>query len=98
MSKKRRNYTREFKQEALALWRSSGKRAQQIEDDLSISPGLLYKWKSDAQREGEAAFPGYGQVRASEAEVRQLQRELAVAREERDILKKAVAIFAHPKA
>ena len=98
MSKKRRNYTREFKQEALELWRSSGKSAQQVEDDLGISHGLLYKWKGDVQREGAAAFPGHGQVSASEAEVRQLQRELAVVREERDILKKAVAIFAHPKA
>jgi transposase len=98
MSKKRRNYTREFKQEALELWRSSGKSAQQIEEDLGISHGLLYKWQGDVQRAGEAAFPGHGQVSASEAEVRQLQRELAVVREERDILKKAVAIFAHPKA
>ncbi len=47
MSKKRRNYTREFKQEALQLWETSGKSAQQIEADLGITHGLLYKWRGD---------------------------------------------------
>ena len=97
MSKKRRNYTREFKQEALQLWESSGKSAQQIEADLGITHGLLYKWRGDAQRAGEHAFPGHGQVNASDAELHQLRRELAEMREERDILKKAVAIFSRAK-
>jgi transposase len=97
MSKKRRNYTREFKQEALQLWESSGKSAQQIEDDLGITHGLLYKWRRDAQQAGEDAFPGHGQLKASDAEMHQLRRELAEMREERDILKKAVAIFSQGK-
>ena len=97
MSKKRRTYTREFKQEALQLWETSGKSAQQIEGDLGITHGLLYKWRGDVQRAGEAAFPGHGQVNASDAEMHQLRRELAEMREERDILKKAVAIFSQGK-
>ena len=97
MSKKRRNYTREFKQEALQLWETSGKSAQQIEADLGITHGLLYKWRGDAQRAGENAFPGHGQVKDSDAEMHQLRRELAEMREERDILKKAVAIFSQGK-
>jgi transposase len=97
MSKKRRNYTREFKQEALQLWESSGKSAQQIEADLGITHGLLYKWRRDAQQAGEDAFPGHGQLKASDAEMHQLRRELAEMREERDILKKAVAIFSQGK-
>ena len=97
MSKKRRNYTREFKQEALQLWETSGKSAQQIEEDLGITHGLLYKWRRDAEQAGEDAFPGHGQVKASEAEMHQLRRELAEMREERDILKKAVAIFSRAK-
>ena len=97
MSKKRRNYAREFKQEALQLWETSGKSAQQIEEDLGITHGLLYKWRGDAQRAGEDAFPGHGQVNASEAETHQLRRELAEMREERDILKKAVALFSRAK-
>ena len=97
MRKKRRNYTREFKQEALQLWERSGKSAQQIEDDLGITHGLLYKWRRDAQQAGEDAFPGHGQLKASDAEMHQLRRELAEMREERDILKKAVAIFSQGK-
>ncbi len=97
MSKKRRNYTREFKQEALQLWETSGRSAQQIEEDLGITHGLLYKWRRDAEQAGEDAFPGHGQVKASEAEMHQLRRELAEMREERDILKKAVAIFSRAK-
>jgi len=97
MSKKRRNYTREFKQEALQLWETSGKSAQQIEADLGITHGLLYKWRREAQQAGENAFPGHGQVNASDAEMNQLRRELAEMREERDILKKAVAIFSRAK-
>jgi transposase len=97
MSKKRRNYTREFKQEALQLWETCGKSAQQIEDNLGITHGLLYKWRRDAQQAGEDAFPGHGKVNASDAEMHQLRRELAEMREERDILKKAVAIFSRAK-
>jgi len=97
MSKQRRNYTREFKQEALQLWETSGKSAQQIEADLGITHGLLYKWRGDAQLAGADAFPGHGQVKASDAEMHQLRRELAEVREERDILKKAVAIFSRTK-
>ena len=97
MSKKRRNYTREFKQEALQLWETSGKSGQQIEADLGITHGLLYKWRGDSQLAGEAAFPGHGQVNANDTEMHQLRRELAEMREERDILKKAVAIFSQGK-
>ena len=97
MSKKRRNYTREFKQEALQLWETNGKSAQPIKDDLGITHGLLYKWRGDAQQAGEDAFPGHGQVNARDAEMHQLRRELAEMREERDIQKKAVAIFSRAK-
>ena len=97
MRKPRRSYTREFKEEALRLWETSGKSAQQIEADLGITHGLLSKWKQVARQAGTAAFPGHGKVSSDEAEVRQLRRELAAMREERDILKKAVAIFSRTK-
>jgi transposase len=44
--------------------------------------------------EGKEAFPGHGKMKASDEEVRRLRRELARTREERDILKKAIAFFA----
>ena len=95
MSKKRRQYTREFKLEALQLWQSSGKSAAQIEQDLGLTSGRLYRWKRDLKEAG--AFPGPGRQAGLEEELRRLRRELEITRQERDILKEAVGIFAAPK-
>ena len=93
METKRRTYTTEFKREALELWGSTGKSAARIESDLGITNGLLAKWKQRAEAEGQAAFPGKGRMSAEQERIRKLERELAIAKQERDILKKAVAIF-----
>jgi transposase len=97
MSKKRREYTREFKLEALRLWESSGKSAAQIEEDLGLTRGRLYRWKTVLQQAGDEAFPGHGRQVGMEEELRRLRRELEITRQERDILKEAVGIFAAPK-
>jgi|SRR5581483_8666665 len=94
----RKHYTREFKFEALELWRTSGKSAAQIERDLGIHKGQLHAWKRQFEKHGADAFPGHGHLPEPEAELRRLQRENAVLRQERDILKKAIAIFSEPKA
>ena len=97
MTKQKRQYTREFKLEALQLWASSGKSAAEIEDDLGISRGRLYHWKRVLNVAGEDAFPGQGRQSGAEEELRQLRRELALVKQERDILKKAVGIFSRAK-
>ena len=94
----RKHYTCEFKFEALELWRTSGKPAAQIERDLGIHKGQLHAWKRQFERLGADAFPGHGRLPEPEAELRRLQRENALLRQERDILKKAIAIFSEPKA
>jgi transposase len=96
MAKKRRTYTREFKLEAVQLWQTSGKSATQIEHELGIGGGCLYRWKRELAEGGENAFPGHGQLAADEERLRRLERENEILRQERDILKKAVAIFSHP--
>jgi transposase len=96
MTKTRRTYTREFKLEAVRLWQTSGKSAAQIECDLGIGGGGLYRWKRKLAEEGENAFPGHGRRTPEQERVRQLEREVEILRQERDILKKAVAIFSHP--
>jgi transposase len=96
MTKKRRNYTREFKIEAVHLWQTSGKSATQIEYDLDIGKGCLYRWKRELAEEGENAFPGHGRLAPDQERIRQLEREVRILRQERDILKKAVTIFSHP--
>ena len=89
----RKQYTRAFKLEALELQRTSGKSAAQIERDLGLYPGQLHAWKRQFKQDGAEAFPGSGNLKASEAELRRLQREVDLLRQERDILKKAIAIF-----
>ena len=97
MTKKRKTYTREFKLEAIELIKSSDKSIAQIERDLGLSSGQIHHWKRQLQRDGEEAFPGKGHHKAQEEQIRQLQRENEVLRQERDILKKAITIFAQAK-
>ena len=93
MSTIRKTYTSEFKQEALRLLETSGKSAAQIERDLGVGPGCLSRWKHQLSQKGDAAFPGHGRVRPEQERLRHLERENDLLRQERDILKKAVAIF-----
>ena len=97
MSKFRRTYTREFKREAVRLLESSGRPAARIEEELGIGGGCLLRWRKRLAEEGEHAFPGHGRMRPEQERIRELERENLVLQQERDILKKAVAIFSHPK-
>jgi transposase len=96
--KTRRTYSREFKLEALRLAETSGKSDSQVERDLGISRGCLYRWRAAVAAEGKQAFPGQGRLGPEQEELRQLKREIEILRQERDILKKAVAIFSHPSS
>jgi len=93
MQKEQRTFTREFKQEGVQLVRSSNKSQAQIARDLGIADSTLHHWCKEFAESGAQAFPGSGHQTAQEEEVRRLQRELEVTRQERDILKKALAIF-----
>ncbi len=97
MSERRKTYTREFKIEAVRLLETSGKSGHEIEDDLGIGRGQVYRWRKQLGEEkgNIRAFPGTGKPR--DEELVRLKRELAIIREERDILRKAVAIFSRPK-
>ena len=97
MKKVRKRYTREFKLEALQLLETSGKSAAEIERDLGIGSGNLYRWKEKLALDCQHAFPGHGRLTPEQERIRQLERENTILRQQRDILKKAVAIFSHPK-
>ena len=93
----RRRYTREFKLQALDMAETSGKSVAQIEDELGLAPGMMYRWKRQFQQAGKEAFQGQGKLADNEQELRRLRREVEQLREERDILKKAVGIFSQEK-
>jgi transposase len=91
--RKIRNYDKEFKFNAVKLYLQSGRSYQQVGDELGIPAATLAGWVIAHNKEGEQAFPGKGHLKPSDAEIAQLRKELAVTREERDILKKALGIF-----
>ena len=93
MAKQQKTYTKEFKREAVQLVKSSGKPMSQIARELGVSDSALYQWCKHLAEQGEQAFPGSGHQMAQEEEIRRLKRELEVARQERDILKKVVSIY-----
>ena len=92
--KDRKSYTREFKLEAVRLLNESDQPITDIARQLGVRRNLLYKWRETLTEKGEASFPGSGRKRDIEQENIQLKRELALVKEERDILKKAAVYFA----
>ena len=84
---------KEFKIEAVRLASEPGNTQAGIERDLGISQGIISRWKRELFISGEQAFPGKGHLKADDDELRRLKRENERLRRERDILKKAVAIF-----
>jgi transposase len=88
-------YTREFKLEAVRLSEQTEKSVAQIARDLGVPERVLYRWRRQLREAPEMAFPGKGHQSELEEEVRRLRRELERVQQERDILKKVVAIFSH---
>jgi len=82
----RRSFTIEFKQEAVQML-LDGHAASSVAERLGVATNLLYRWKSQLIQEcGPAASTLESRVRDLEMELRRVERE-------RDILKKALAIF-----
>ena len=88
----RKVYSREFKQEAVRLVRASDQSLAAVARDLGIDGNSLRKWKRAEMQHGVQAFPGQGH--SHDEELARLQREVVLLRQERDILKKAGALWA----
>ena len=86
MGERRRRFSEEFKREAVRLAFEGSQPVSQVARELDVRPDMLRRWRRRLR--GEEATPS---VEAQE--VGRLRRELARTREERDILKKALAIF-----
>ena len=89
----RRSFTPEFKRDAVRLV-EKGRTVTEVARDLGIARSLLQYWKRQLDAEGDSA-PAPATAGASDADrLRKLEKELRDVREERDILKKALAYFA----
>ena len=92
MSTKRayKQYTKEFKEEAVALVLEQGYSVAQAADSLGIKTSLLYKWKEIIEVEKE----GQDMSDNEREELKRLRKEVKELRMEKEILKKASAFFA----
>jgi transposase len=96
--KGRGSYSREFKEDAVRLVTDKGVPVTRVALDLGIHDNTIYKWMRQYGADPEGAFPGKGRMKPQDEELRRLQRENDVLKEEREILKKALAIFSKHRA
>jgi transposase len=89
------SYTKEYKQQALELWRASGRSAAKVAAELGIRPPLLYRW-ARTERPPANSPPGpkrLHSVEELEAEIRRLRAENTKLLEQREVLKKSLGIL-----
>ena len=93
-----RKYDKQFKEEAVKLVTEGGRQVTETARSLGIHENLLRTWKRKHREDPSGSFPGKGYVKPQDEELRRLQKENANLKEDREILKKALAIFSkHPR-
>lgn len=102
MAKRKRIYDLTFKREAVLMACEEGVKSKDVADQLGIHPNQLSRWKKQLRDQGElsqvTAKPvAPKSLKAEDVKLRQLERQLAEAREENEILKKAIGIFSQTK-
>ena len=93
MKKTRRKYDAEFKRQAVQMVTIDHKSRREVERALGLGQGIIYRWVREMQNDPKECFPGNGNLKPSQADVQKLLKEVEQLRRERDILKKALAIF-----
>ena len=93
MATRRRRFDKQFKLDALKMVSESDRSLSAVARDLGIHPNVLYRWRDEFEADAGDAFPGKGKLKREDEDLRKLRRELETVKEERDILKKALAVF-----
>jgi len=95
MSVQRRKYDSDFKHNAVKLTEEPGRTVADVSEGLGIGKDLLYRWRREHRSRKSLAFPGNGREALSlqQQRIRELEKNLKDTKMERDILKKAMAIF-----
>ena len=92
--KKRRTFTAEFKREAVRQLELGEVTPTELARKLGVPRNKLYRWQGELQQHGDNAFSRSSGANQLADENARLKKELEVAREEVEILKKAAAFFA----
>ncbi len=82
----RRQFSREFKLEAVRLVKERGISVVQASRDLEVGENVVRRWIKELTSDPGQAFPGQGQLKAEQQEIDRLRREVAKLKAERDIL------------
>lgn len=95
MGSNRRKYDKEFKLEAIRSYENGDRSQCEVERELGITQGLLGKWIQSLEKAPKKAeaFPGQGRLTETEARIRQLERENAQLRQDKEILKKVLKMY-----
>ena len=90
----RRQFSREFKLEAVKLVTQRGVSVAQTARDLDVHENVLRKWVREASADPQHAFPGQGVMKPEQAEIERRRTAVAKLKLQRNPLKKAAASFA----
>lgn len=93
MSKKRAKHSAEYKQEAVRRVVDGSESVVTVADDLGIGRDALYRWVREHRANPGETFRGNGKLTSQDEEIRQLRKENARLREEREILEKATSFL-----
>jgi transposase len=95
MIQKRKQFSKQFKIDAVKLVTEQGYKVSEAARNLGIHHSSLRRWKKQFETNSNQAFPGKGNMRPEKEELDRLRKEVKKLRMEREILKKAAAFFAN---
>jgi transposase len=89
-----KKFSKSFKTEAVRRVIEQEQTVAKLSRELGIHVNTLYKWVNEFKNDNINAFPGSGNLKPEDAEIRKIKRENETLKEEVEILKKAAAFFA----
>lgn len=92
--KQQGKYDKAFKEQVVLRILAKETTVSKMAEELEVHYTTVRDWVRNYKRDGESAFPGSGNLKPEDEEVRKLRRQLADLKEENEILKKAAAYFA----
>ena len=94
MTETRKQYSKEFKLDAISLVLDQGFSRKEAAASLEINAQMLGRWIKESRDEDGQVFRGNGKLTPEQEEIKKLRAQVKQLEMEREILKKATAFFA----